>query len=220
MALRDDHASFHDFMIETQQVWRSFARYLCRRWKPPYGVDEADVEQELILAGWQASTRWDPGRGTTIDAYVRFNALDKAKKWLHKQRNAKRRDGSAPSRVPTVFSALERDDDETGSAQERLAWIEPDAVDQALERRDVRRTIERLIEQLGDWLPYRERECLAHLAEAGGDAGEAADRIAADPSLCQALRLGSVAEAELLARRAITQVLEMLNETGGIEACH
>lgn len=220
MALRDDHASFRDFMIETQAVWRRFARYLCRRWRPPLGVDEEDVVQELLLAGWQSVQKWDPERGTTIDQYVRFNALDKAKKWLHKQRNSKRRDGSAPARVPAAFSTFERADDEAGSAQDRLAWVGPEELDAALIAHDRRKELARLFAPVAGTLTYRERECITRLVAAAGSVEETADAIVADRALSLALRVGSDDEALALARRTITKALQLVETTGGIAECH
>lgn len=217
LAVREDPAGFPEFSRETSQVWRRFARYLCRRWRPPLGVDEEDLVQELLVAGWQAVRKWDPARGTSIDRYVRYNAIDKAKKWLHQQRNSYRRDGSAPSRVPTVFSALERPDEEPGSAQDRLAWVAP-AQEAAFDVIDLRRELVRAFEPLGRRLPFRDREALAAVAASGGCIDAAADSIIADRALCLALRVGSEDEAALVLRRSVSRALGIIageNSNGG-----
>lgn len=212
-----DGGSYADFERATAEVWRRFARYLCRRWKPPLGVNEVDVEQELKIAGWQAIERWDPSRGVRIDRFVRFQAIDKAKKWLHKQRDSYRRDGSAPSRAPTVFSAFERADDDPGSAQDKMAWVPPEDVEESIRLRDMRRELSQAFEPLKNRLPFRERECLALVAASGGSVDAAADSIIADPALCLALRIGSGDEAVLVVRRTVSKALEMIAENGGVQ---
>lgn len=214
LAVREhpDGPDFEAFVRETSLVWQRFARYLSRRWRLPLGVDEEDVVQELLFAGWASLKKWDPGRGVPIDRYVRFNAIDKAKKWLHQQRNAYRRDGSAPSRVPTVFTAFERADEEPGSAQERLAWVEPDQ-EMALAAADLRRELERAFEPLAIRLPFRDREALAAVAACGGCLDSAADTIIADRALSLALRVGSDDEAALVVRRSVSRALEIIAES-------
>jgi hypothetical protein len=219
LELREGGADYAEFARRTREVWRRFARYLERRWRLPLGIDTEDVEQELLVAGWVAVNNWDPARGVEIDRYVRFNAIDKAKKWIHKQRDSYRRDGSAPSRAPTVFSAFERPDDEAGSAQDRLAWVPPDAEDRLTLpedrpcrwQRDRRGEIAHFFSQARAVAAFRERECLDLLTECGGDVELAADRILADPGLSLALRIGSDEDALAAVRHTITWAI---NTTG------
>lgn len=201
---------FPIFLTETDDIWRRFARYLCRRWRPPLGVDEQDVVHELMLAGWMAVRRWDPERGTTIDRFVRYNAIDKAKKWLHKQRDSYRRDGSAPSRAPTVFSAFERPDEEAGAAQDRLAWVGPELLEARLAARDFERELVQAFGEVSGSLPYRDRECLAAVALAGGSLEEAAEALYEDASARLALRFGSEEDAHLAVRRAVSKVIGII----------
>lgn len=207
MALREDTASFNDFATDTRNVWRRFARYLERRWRLPLGVDIEDVEQELLFAGWRAVKSWDPGRGVAIDRYVRFQALDKAKKWLHKQREAKRRDGSAPTRAPTVFTAFERPDDEAGSAQDALAWVGPDEIERTLSHSDAERELAWAFEPYLADLPWRDREVLARVVASAGDLDEAVARLVEHAPTRQALRIGSSSDAHNLAARVVARVL-------------
>lgn len=211
---RQEIIDFGEFVAKTEQIWVRFARYLCRRWRTPLGVDQVDVQQELLFAGWNAVLCWDPGRGVTIDRYVRFQAIDKAKKWLHKQRDSYRRDGSAPSRAPTVFSAFERQDDEPGSAQDRIAWVPPEDAEEVIRVHDMRRELTRAFGPIAARLPYRERECLAVVARAGGSIDAAADTIISDPKLCLALRIGSGDEAVQVVRRTVSKAIELINNGG------
>lgn len=210
MNLRNDTASFRDFVRDTTHVWQRFAVYLCKRWKPPLGVDEDDVRQELIAAAWRFVHEWEPERGVSISRYVRYNALDKGKKFLLRQRNTCRRDGSAPARVPVAFTCLERSDDEPGSAQERLTRVEPDTVETALTERDRRRQIDRALEHVAYLFTPLEHDCLAHLIRSGGSLDETADRILNDPQLCQALRVGTEDAALEAARTILTKVLDVI----------
>lgn len=101
------------FFLRTRSEWERLAAYLLRRWPVPSAVAQEDVVQELMLAAWTAVHRYDPARGTTLKGFVVYNATDKAKKWVHKQRAAYRRDDGAPSRHALL---LRLDDGETMQA--------------------------------------------------------------------------------------------------------
>jgi hypothetical protein len=58
------------------------------------------------LGAWIFLAHWDPKRGATIERFVIFNSMDKAKKWLHQQRGAYRRDDRSPPRFDRPFSSF------------------------------------------------------------------------------------------------------------------
>lgn len=97
------------FFIASRSTWERLAVYLLRRWKAPAWVERDEVVQELMLAAWGAIWQYDPTRREkTIGQYVEWNAIDKAKKKLHKMRNAKL-SGNAdanPGRHEKIFSAF------------------------------------------------------------------------------------------------------------------
>lgn len=68
------------------------ATYLARRWRPPSWLELEEIMQELMIGAWSAIWKWDPrraGPGQTLGSFVEWNAMDKAKKRLHKARGAK-----------------------------------------------------------------------------------------------------------------------------------
>lgn len=108
--------TFDTLAHRTQKTWVALATQLLSRWKCTAAVSIEDVQQQLLLAAWRCIPNFDPSRGKSLHQYVIYNAYDKAKKWVHKQRNAYRRDDKAPSRVPVPLSALGLEE----HAEERL----------------------------------------------------------------------------------------------------
>lgn len=110
-ALYEERITFERFVRETQQRWKRLAIYLRTRWKQPIWHSLEDVVQELLLGAWKCIKRFDPTRGTTLERYVVFNAVDVAKKACHRARGAKL-SGSAdrnPSNLETTFSTYDED---------------------------------------------------------------------------------------------------------------
>ncbi len=147
LALRTGRISFQTFERRTRNVWAAIAKHILRRWRGPIAVSEQDIVQELYVSVWTFTGHWDEKHGQSITNYVVWNAYDKAKKWLHQQRNAYRRDDSSPSRCEMPFSAMRRagsaeDDWDPEEALLNRVALEPDrspAVDDILTGR---RTLE------------------------------------------------------------------------------
>ena len=198
--------TFAEFARESAPVWERFGRYLMRRWKAPLGVELYDVQQELLIAGWQAIDKWDPNRGVPIDRFVIFQAIDKAKKWLHRQRNARRRDDKAPGRFPAGFTYLGC---ETAEDVDRMAWKHADIEETLIEREEEIRLSGEL-DRVAKALPPRERECLRLVAECGGDAASAVHLIVSDPGRRLALRVGNDAAASAIVRRSLRAAVSVL----------
>lgn len=97
------------FFRKTSPVWRAMAKQLSRKWKSSL-VREEDTYQNICLAVCVivASGRYDASRANPAD-YLVFNALDKAKKKLHKARGAKLSGNadSNPSREPLLVEERE-----------------------------------------------------------------------------------------------------------------
>jgi len=107
--LADGRLTFDGFARATRLEWFRLASYLLRRWQAPADVGLEDLVQEMLLEAWRISDRFDPRRGKTIQQYVTWNAVTRAKKWLHRRatRCAWRRStttrpaGSSPRRRPS-----------------------------------------------------------------------------------------------------------------------
>jgi DNA-directed RNA polymerase specialized sigma24 family protein len=208
LARLDAGGSFDAFARETAQVWRGYARWLMRRWRAGSDVDEADVVQELLLGAWRGTQRFDRTRGVTIERFVVFSAIDKAKKWLHKRRNAYRRDDSSPSRIEVSFSALGLEEPEDWA---RLSSA-PDAEEVALEHEEGEAQAASVAERFAA-LSRREIEVLEVVAACRGDSDAAVAVILSDPGRRLSLRIGNEAAAESAVRRATKRAAAIA--TGG-----
>jgi hypothetical protein len=91
---------------------RRLAGGLLRRWSVPAAVTADDVAQELRLGAVLALAAHDPSRGVPRDRFVWWQAVQRAKRWLHVQRGALRRSGSAPSEHPMGEAAAGVDVDQ------------------------------------------------------------------------------------------------------------
>lgn len=80
--------SFAQFLAQTRDDWGKLATYLMRRWRVPAGVEHEDVVQELHMGAFKAIATYDPLRGSSPSGFVVYTAVDKAKKWMHRQRGA------------------------------------------------------------------------------------------------------------------------------------
>src|SRR5689334_18110604 len=87
--VRRGQQSFDAFAKETWSDWERLAQYLLRRWRVPAAVELDDVRSELLLAAWRAISKYDPARGgMTLDKFVVWCAISRAKRWIHRQRRA------------------------------------------------------------------------------------------------------------------------------------
>ena len=97
---REGHTTFEELVQATSTHWTALAHYVCNRWRGPFWVAVEDVRQDLLYGAWRAIFNWDEGRGSSLAGYVVWNAVDKAKKRMHKARGAElhRTADSNPSR--------------------------------------------------------------------------------------------------------------------------
>jgi RNA polymerase sigma factor (sigma-70 family) len=197
-ALRNDEITFQKFCTETADDWRKLSRYMLRRWEAPDGVEEIDVQQEMLIAAWDFLKKWNPDRGPTLDAYVVWNACDKAKKWLHKQRASLRRDGDAPSRHPVSLARLGLEEWQ----EDRLLSTPPDAELHAEQEAAERALLERVSLAM-EQLDAKDRYVVCAILQAGGDLTEAAKDLWQDPQACRVFSIWSEAQARSTVRRAV-----------------
>lgn len=202
-ALREKRITFNAFVILTRLEWYRLAAYLLRRWQAPADVSLDDLVQEMLLEAWTVVDEYDPNRGVSIEKFVTWNAVSRAKKWLHRQRSAYRVDDRSPSRHPICFSALDED------AERRL---EP--VIEATEEEEVDRktSIRRALEALPDDL---DRALLLCLVAARGDIERAARSFLASPKRRWLFRIDDEGLARRGIRRALSRAAASLENAGG-----
>lgn len=132
--LHDGQISFTDFERATRDRWSSLAQYIARRWKLPCWASIEDVEQELLLGAWNAVWKFDPARATgTIGQYVVWNAVDHAKKKVHRMRGAEvhRNADSNPGRPEKPFAAWGDKAEQKAEVMLRTEAGQEDAFEQA-----------------------------------------------------------------------------------------
>lgn len=205
LALRCGRVSFALFERRTRPVWNALAENLLRRWKGPVAVSVDDMRQELIVGAWIFVAHWDPkrlgpdGKPVSVERYVVFNACDKAKKWLHQQRNAYRRDDKSPSRIERNFTSFRRGGEQEDHVEERmLAQLgSPDVTaEEALAQREA-------LKAAVPRVPLRHRPAMLAVAQTG-DIDLAAEQLVQSPYAFAVLNIHTVADA----RRAVVRALE------------
>lgn len=123
-ALHEGRITFTQFTRATHTRWKRLALYLRTRWKQPLWHGLEDVIQELLEGAWRCLPRFDPTRGVSLERYVIFNSVDRAKKACHRARGANL-SGSAdrnPSHLETTMSTY---DEETERFVTELLQDEP-----------------------------------------------------------------------------------------------
>lgn len=102
---------FGGFERATRHSWSRLARMILARWRAPTYVTEQDLIQEMMIAAYSFTMKWEPRHGIAVRRYVTWNAIDKARKWLHKQRRAGHDGGRGHSAFDLPFSSLQADDE-------------------------------------------------------------------------------------------------------------
>jgi DNA-directed RNA polymerase specialized sigma24 family protein len=207
-ALRAGVITFDQFQRQTHSQWEKYASMLLRRWRSPEGVEREDLVQEMMIAVWKSLPDWRPDGGKPLGEWVTYRAIDKAKKWLHKQRDAKRRDDKAPGRYPLRFTQVVRGDytnEPEDQVIERLVAVGRAPVFSgtvSVEGPGLE-DIEQLSVVTGGLTDPRDRYCLVALVRAGGDVDLAAIEIYDDARTRLAFRLHTLKTA----RRVVAQAL-------------
>jgi hypothetical protein len=88
LQVRAGDMTFAEMVRASKKTWENHAQYIARRWRGPNWHGLEDLEQELLLGAWRAIWDYDPTvpNAPTIDRYVIWNAVDRAKKRQHKAR--------------------------------------------------------------------------------------------------------------------------------------
>lgn len=119
---RAGRIDFGKFERETRHIWVRLARGILGRWRAPTYVTEQDLVQEMLIAAYSFTNKWDPKHSVPVRRYVVWNAIDKARKWLHKQRRAGHDGGRGRSGFDLPFASLVfGDNEERADVLDRLA---------------------------------------------------------------------------------------------------
>lgn len=201
--VHDGRLTFNDFISHTRDRWRRFALYLARKWRGPAWHSVEDIEQDLYLGVWSFLWRYDDfyAKKVTLERYVVFNALDFAKKNLHRARGASL-SGSAdrnPSHIEPPFASW----DEDGQAHlESLLTSEATQFDTVV-------SLEAVARAKRACTSVRELHSVDALARTG-DIGEAALRLYGDFDTRLACRFMSEAHAVRVVDAAADAVAQRL----------
>lgn len=198
-ALRAVHAreiTWAEFYKRTARDWSRLARFLFVKWRLPRGVEAADIEQQLMLEAFLAAGTWKAG-GMPIDEYVVWVACSKTKRWIHEQRNAKRRDAKARSRMPVLFADM-LEPDESG------APVEPE-FPVAAAQENVIACFELLVAALHR-LNVLSRQLLFVVVDHGGSVDLAAEDVYERAELRRVYRWDSVSDARSEIRSVVQSV--------------
>lgn len=171
------------FFVTTRDEWQRLATTVYRRWRVPAAVTVDDIEQELKLGAVIAAPKWK-SKKAAFPAYVVWNAVTHAKKWIHVQRDALRRDGKAPSRIHIPFSEFEIAPEEVLDAEQDEMAERFARIGQALTRLD-----------------ELSQHVFVAILLARGDLDGAAEDVYEDKILRRVLKLESKAAAKRMVRR-------------------
>lgn len=204
--------TLRQFFEQAHPVLVRMGATLMRRWRTPPAVSLEDVVQELMVGCCWAFKRYDPKRAgaAPIGRFVMYNACDKAKKWIHRQRGALlhgKTDNSPPRYAVLLQDVAERRSrrGQGGTAAGRAADVE-----WAIEGLRTEPEQHERLEQQEYWRTLfskaptsRLRWGLLALGATQGDPGRATARIYADPDLRLRLHLSSERDARGVIREVV-----------------
>lgn len=210
MEVAEGTMTFNQFARNTRPTWTGIADRLHRRWKMPPWLASEDIEQDLLLAAWLFIDKFNPARATnTVDLarFVRWNAIDKAKKSIHKARGADTHRGADrnPSRIERAvdLSLAEAGDDDAESRTAKRFAVAL-AVDGNQETDFFRAEATRVI--LRNCTTLQEHLAVQALVDADGDTIGAALMLYEDPGIRLDCRMNSTLHATHMVRDAVKAV--------------
>ena len=193
--LHSGEITFDQFAFQTRSEWQRLGTMLLNKWSAP-GVDLDDMVQELLIAAWLGLPKWD-GKSSRLDRFIVWNACDKAKKWLHKQRGALRREDKAPNRTPVLLTDPELMDlMATFEPEDRLV-VEEDAKEQHYQT---------LLKLQGLIIDPMDQELLFLALDNEFDLDETATNVYGDPTMRRTYRLGNATSARTRIKKMVARV--------------
>ncbi len=199
---------FGEFVTSTASDFDRMSKDVFRRWRVPPGVDAEDVRQEMLLAFAEKElvSTWDPSKGPSLAQYAIWQSYTSAKRYLHSQRAASRRDGKAPSRFPLCFSSLGRADAENDGEERGLEGRVEATQEDAVASKQLAEGFRCL---LGS---NRVRLAFDVLRACGGDQESAVHFITTDPGVAMRCEVGSDEDAEELVRETVATTRALVRE--------
>lgn len=205
-ALRSGAITFETFVRATTTTWRAISKSIARRWDLPAWHDAEDIEQDLLLTVWSTLDQYDPARGVSLRGYVIWRAYDRAKKRVHRNRNAyrHRRADFAPSRYELPLSTFDVTD-ESGHTYNPVAdrmSSPPKQLDSII--------VDEIIDILeASCESERELAVMRAIASTGAESLSAAAAVLYDsPDARRVLRIDSEAHAEKIVLTAFRRVVD------------
>lgn len=190
--------SFEAFAIATRPEWKRLARHLLSHWSVPDAVEPEDIEQELMLGAWRALNNWREN-GAELGVHVVWNAITDAKKWIHSQRAALRRNDRSPSRHPVSLSKLSS---RYGTEDRSSVALEPTVEAYQGDRIEAAERLRDLVGALGQ----ADGVCLLAFVSTGSVDGAIAE-LGANLRMRLALRIGSDDDARRMVRGAVSRAV-------------
>ena len=168
--LYDGKTDWTAFATQTKSEWTKLAGRLYGLHKLPACVGIEDIRQELLVWAWHFMAKWSPDGGQPLHRYVVIGSMNRAHRWLNRQRNSYRRCDGAPSRLHELaedMSGHSRGGGARGAgdyecAFDWLVWSEP-LQEVFVARREM---VELRIKSA---CTARERLCIEAILEANGD---------------------------------------------------
>lgn len=107
---------FSTFVRATNHEWVKLAQSIMNKLGAPPTIDVEDVVQEMLIACVRFAFEWDPTRGPSLLQHVQWRAIDKATKFVHRERRSGRESPKKPRsgspRFDLCFSSFLRPGEE------------------------------------------------------------------------------------------------------------
>lgn len=201
-AIQEGRMDFDAFVRCTRPHWTRLSVHLRRQWDVPVWLAPEDIEQDMLFAAWSFLNRYDAKRGSTLCKFVVFNAVDKAKKTMHRARGANQHRNTErnPSRYERTESSFIREgEDEQSLSMETVAVAEPEQ-ETLIERKEAAARAERACVTVPELLSVKA------LTKVGHSVTAAASLLYADRFARRVCQLTSFEKAQEVVEQAVREV--------------
>ena len=179
--LYNGELSFEAFVLQTKGYWRKHAARLISKWDVPPSVSVDDLVQEMLMSCWTLLDSYEPDK-SELHRYIIFNAINSAKRWMNKQREAKYYMDKSVSRYPQLYGDL---DDIKG-----------------LSSKSIQEEVLTRLEKLDLAINIKELLILYHLSNTPS-IDIVANNLYSNPSIRYAMRFNSLSDARRIVYRSV-----------------